>query len=391
MPFDFRGVDAALQSWVDRGVLPGISYTVLRGGEVVARHCVGWADREARLPLRDDHLFRIFSNTKLVTSIAALQLLEQGRFRADDPVGDYIPALATMRVLRGAASLDDTEPAREPMRIRHLLTHTAGLTYGFLDPEAPIAKAHANARVMDPKLDLVHMMQALGGLPLLFEPGSRWNYSVATDVVGRLVEVLSGQTLDAYFRQHIFAPLGMDDTFFFVPPDKADRLAPLYIGDLAQPLAPGLKRADHLPYPGAYVNATPRLGGGGGLVSSLDDYTKLVRVLLGGGAPLLQPSTMPLVLQNQLPPGMWIGCTGIPGVEGRGHSFAGSVTVRATPADPASVEGELQWGGLAGTKWFVSPREQLAAVFMTQRFAGSDLPVWPEFKQRVREAVATGR
>lgn len=391
MKFDFRGVDAALQSWVDRDVLPGVSYTVLRGGEVVARQCVGWADREARLPLREDHLFRIFSNTKLVTSVAALQLLEQGRFTADDPVGEYIPALDRMRVLRpGAQSLDDTEPAREPVRIRHLLTHTAGLTYGFLQPEAPIAKAHADARVLDPALDLVHMMEALGRLPLLFQPGSQWNYSVATDVVGRLVEVVSGQPLDAYFRRHIFEPLGMHDTFFFVPPAKAGRLAPLYIGDLQQPLQPGLKRADHLPYQGAYLQPTPRLGGGGGLVSSLDDYTTLVRALLAGGAPLLTPSTLPLLFGNQLPPGMWIGCPGIAGVEGRGHSFGGSVTVQASPADPASVEGELQWGGLAGTKWFISPREGLAAVFMTQRFMGSDLPVWPEFKQGVRQALAAG-
>jgi CubicO group peptidase (beta-lactamase class C family) len=385
---DFSAVDAALQSWVDGERLADVSYAVLRGTEVVARRCVGWADREAGVPMRDDHLFRIFSNTKLVTSCAALQLMEQGRFGADDPIGEYLPALRQLRVLRpGATSLDDTEPAREPVRIRHLLTHTAGFTYGFLQPDAPIAKAHAAAGILDPSRDLGQMVDALGGLPLLFQPGSAWNYSVATDVVGRLVEVVSGQRLDTYFRRHIFEPLGMHDTFFEVPQDKQGRLAALYIGNLREPSAPGLRRADHLPFEGAYRRPVARLNAGGGLVSSLDDYLALVRALLHGGAPLLKPRTMERVWNNQLPEGMWIGCAGIPGVEGRGHSFAGSVTVHTSAADPASVEGELQWGGLAATKWSISPREGLALVLMTQRYMGSDQPFWPEFKQAVRAAL----
>lgn len=392
MTIDFRGVDAVLQSWVDREVLPGVSYTVVRGGEVLARRCAGWADREARIPLGTDHLFRIFSNTKLVTCLAALQLLEQGRFTLDDPIGEYIPALGRLRVLRaGAVDLEDTEPAREPVRIRHLLAHTAGLTYGFLQPDSPIGKAYGKARVQDPALDLAQMMEALAGLPLLFQPGSAWNYSVGTDVVGRLVEVASGQTLDAYFRRHIFEPLGMEDTFFFVPPEKAARMAPLYLGDLREPLKPGLQRADHLPYPGAYLQPFPRLGAGGGLVSSLDDYTALVRALLRGGAPLLRPATMPLLYRNELAPGQWIGCPGIPALKGRGQSVVGSVTVEPSEDDPASVTGDLQWSGLAGTHWLVSPRDDIAAVFMTQRFAGSDLPVWPAFKQALRQALAAAR
>ncbi|MFL6691546.1 MAG: serine hydrolase domain-containing protein [Ramlibacter sp.] len=381
-------VDEALQSWIDRDQLAGVSYEVLRGRSVVARNCLGWADREARVPLRDDHLFRIFSNTKLVTSCAALQLMEQGRFGPDDAVGDYLPALANLRVLRaGAAALDDTEPAREPVRIRHLLTHTAGFTYGFLQPDAPIAKAYAAAGVNEPSRDLAHMVDALGTLPLLFQPGSAWNYSVATDVVGRLVEVVSGQPIDAYFQKNIFDPLGMRDTFFVVPETKADRLAALYIGSQREPTRPGLRRADHLPYEGAYHRQVPRLNPGGGLVSSLADFTQLVRTLLLGGGPLLKPETMPLLLENQLAPGQWIGCPGIPFVEGRGHSFAGSVTVQAHPSDPSSAPGDVEWGGLAGTKWMFSPRENIAMVLMTQRYMASDLPFWPEFKRLVREAL----
>jgi CubicO group peptidase (beta-lactamase class C family) len=385
---DFSRVDATLQGWVDREQLPGVSYAVWRGDALLARRCLGWADREARVPLRDDHLFRIFSNTKLVTSCAALQLMEQGRFGPDDPIGEYIPALANLRVLRsGAASVDDTEPAREPVRVRHLLTHTAGFTYSFLDPDTPIAKAYLAAGVLDPERDLAHMTEALGRLPLLFQPGSAWNYSVSIDVIGRLIEVVSGQSLDAYFHRHIFEPLGMRDTFFFVPQDKQDRLATMYIGSMREPLRAGLRRADHLPYEGAYVRRFARLNGGGGLVSSLADYGTLVRTLLQGGAPLLKPASMPWLLQNQLPAGMWIGCPGIPAVEGRGHSFGASVTVRETAADPGSVEGEVQWGGLAGTKWMFSPRENIAVVLMTQRYMGSDLPVFPEFKQLLRAAL----
>jgi CubicO group peptidase (beta-lactamase class C family) len=382
---DFPAVDAAMQAAIDGEQLAGVSYAVFRRDDVLARRCLGWADREAGIAVREDHLFRAFSNTKLVTSLAALQLLEQGRFGLDDQVGRYLPALQDLRVLRpGATSVDATEPAREPMRIRHLLTHTAGLTYGFTQPDAPIAKAYGAAGVLDPRVDLAQQVEALGKLPLLFQPGSAWNYSVAIDVVGRLVEVLSGQTLDAYFRQHIFEPLGMEDTFFAVPPDKQARLAALYIGSIKEPLRPGLRRADNLPYEGAYLKRMPFLGGGGGLVTSLGDYTALVRALLRGGAPLLRPETMALVTRNQLPEGMWIGFPGQPLQTGRGHSLAAAVVVQET-AGVAQAEGQVDWGGLAGTKWFFSPGEDLAAVLMTQRYAGSDLPFWPDFMRALRQ------
>jgi CubicO group peptidase (beta-lactamase class C family) len=387
---DFPAVDAALQAAIDGEQLAGVSYAVFRRHEVLARKCLGWADREARVSLREDHLFRAFSNTKLVTSCAALQLLEQGRFGLDDPVGQYIPALKDLRVLRpGATSVDDALPAREPVRIRHLLTHTAGFTYGFTQPDAPISAAYREARVMDHALDLAQMMESLARVPLLFEPGSAWNYSVATDVVGRLVEVVSGQKLDDYFRQHIFAPLGMHDTFFCVPSDKQERLAALYVGSLKEPLRPGLRRADNLPYEGAYRQSMPLLSGGGGLVTSLGAYAAFVRALLQGGAPLLRPETMALVTRNQLPANLWIQFAGEAVQVGRGHSLAAAVVVEETPG-VALVEGQVYWGGMAGTKWFFSPREDLAAVLMTQRFMGSDLPYWPDFLRALRRDLASG-
>ncbi len=380
-------IDAVLRDAVAGEALVGVSYAVLRDGEVVASHCLGHADREAGIPLREDHIFRAFSNTKLVTSIAALQLHQQGRFRFDDPIGQYIPELGDLRVLRpGAISLDDTEAAREPVRVRHLLTHTAGFTYGFLDPSAPIAKAYADAGIADPAVSLKDEMTRLSRLPLLFEPGTRWNYSVATDVVGRLIEVLSGTTLDDYFRRHVFEPAGMTDTGFVVPAKDTSRLAALYIGDLRDPLQPGLARADHLPYPGAYLQPQPRLNPGGGLVTTLGDYTRLLQLLLRGGAPLLEPASMHFLQTNQLPAGMWVEWPGFPPIEGRGHSFAGSVSVEPSTFDPTSRPGDVQWGGLAGTHWFFSPGERLGAVLMTQRFMGFGLPFWAKFKEAVRRS-----
>jgi CubicO group peptidase (beta-lactamase class C family) len=385
---DLRAADAALQAKIDGDVLAGVGYAVLRGDEVVARNCLGWADRERRVPMREDHLFRIFSNTKLVTSCAALQLLEQGRFGLDDPVGEYLPALAHLRALKpGATDLDDTEPA-QPVRIRHLLTHTAGFTYAFVDPTAPIAHAYQQAGISSWQRTLAQQVEALGRLPLLFQPGSAWSYSVATDVVGRLIEVLNGAPLDACLRRQVFEPLGLRDTGFHVAPEDAGRLATMYVGDLKQPLRPGLRRAEELPFPGAYLEPMPWLNGGGGLVSSLRDYTALMRALLRGGAPLLKPQTMELVTRNQLEPGRWIGLQGLPVQEGRGHSFACAVRVEASAADPGSPVGDLSWGGLAGTQWCIWPRENLAAVLMTQRYMGHVLPFWTEFKQHLRAALA---
>lgn len=352
---------------------------------MVARHCFGYADREAGLPLREDHIFRAFSNTKLVTSICALQLHEQGRFGFDDPIGEHIPELRDLRVLRpGASSVEDTEAAREPVRVRHLLTHTAGFTHGVFDPLSPVARAYADAGVTDPTVTLSEQMVRLSRLPLLFQPGTRWNYSVATDVVGRLIELRSGTTLDDYFRRYVFEPAGMTDTGFVVPPKDKARLAALYIGDLREPLKPGVVRADQLPHPGAYLQAQPRLNAGGGLVSTLGDFVRLVQVLMKGGAPLLRPESMRFLQECQLPAGMWVQFPGFPAIEGRGHSFAASVTVQPSDSDPTGRPDDVQWGGLAGTHWFLSPRERLGAVLMTQRFMSFGFPFWTEFKKAVR-------
>ena len=188
----FQAVHGAMQSWVDADILAGVSCALLSGTEVVDRHCAGWADREAGVALREDHLFRVFSNTKLVTSVAAMQLVEQGRLALDEPLETYLPALGARRVLRpGATRLDDSEPARRSITARHLLCHSSGLSYGFLDPGSLIYQAYSARRVMHADSSLEGLIESLAPLPLTFHPGEQWEYSIASDVLARLVEVAS--------------------------------------------------------------------------------------------------------------------------------------------------------------------------------------------------------
>ena len=250
-PHDFSGVRSAMQRYVDQNLLAGVSYAVLKGRDILDLHCAGFADKEAGVALRSDHILRAMSNTKLVTSCAVLLLWEDGKLGLDDPIEKYIPQLGHRQVLKpGATRLTDTEPANSPITIRHLLTHSAGLSYGLLDPGTLMYKAYVERRVINPGLPLASMMDALEGLPLLFHPGTAWEYSVSMDVLGYLVEVVSGQGLDAFFQSRIFGPLGMEDTAFTLPADKHSRLAACYNGaDPLDPTKPGLTRTDAVPWP----------------------------------------------------------------------------------------------------------------------------------------------
>lgn len=387
----FGALHEAMHRYVDAQLLPGVSWTVLAGREPVDQGCVGWADREQGIALREDHLFRIFSNTKLITSCAALLLFEEGRFALDDPVEHYIPQLANRRVLNpGAVRLDDIEPARRPITIRHLMSHSSGLSYGLLDPGSLLFAAYRERGVLDPATPLSGMIDALADLPLAFHPGTSWEYSVATDVVARLVEILSGDRFDAFVRARILDPLGMADTGFVVPEEKRARFSAYYSGaDPADPMRPGLTRADNAPYPGAYLRPVPRLSGGGGMVSTLHDMVTLLRSLLPGGPTLLKPETIALMMTNQLPEGTWIRFPRLGEVRGKAYALAGAVTLQPSPADPEDAAGELQWGGIAGTHWWIAPRKNLAAVLMTQREMAFWHPFAFEFKRLAYQA--TGR
>ena len=387
---DFSPLHSAMQRYVDTGILPSVSSAVLVGRDVVDTHCVGFADIEQGIALRTDHLFRIFSNTKLVTSIAVLLLFEEGRFQLDDPIEQFIPQLGKRRVLKaGAVALDDTEPANASITIRHLLSHSSGLSYGLLDPGTLIFKAYTERKVLHPAKTLAEKMDSLADLPLLFHPGTNWEYSIATDVLSRLIEVVSSQSFDAFIQSRIFEPLGMTDTGFVIPESQQSRLATMYTGvDLFDPMKPGLTRSDKLPFPNANLQPVPLLSGGGGLVSSLPDMVALIRSLLPNGETILKPQTIDLMMSNQLPSGISIGFPTVGAVLGKGFGLGGAVTRTPSSIDSPDSMGEFQWGGMAGTHWWISPQKNLASVIMTQRWFGFWNPFSFDFKRLIYRTVS---
>jgi CubicO group peptidase (beta-lactamase class C family) len=383
--YDFRPAHAAMQRYVDGDLLSGLSSAVLVGRDLVDVQCIGWADKEAQISLRVDHIFRVFSNTKLITSCAALLLFEEGRFQLDDPIERFIPQLANRRVLRhGATSLDQTEPAVRPITIRHLMSHSSGLSYGLLDPGTLIFNAYKKRKVINPATTLAEMIDVLADLPLVFHPGTSWEYSVATDVLAHLVEVISGQRFDAFIQSRILGPLGMADTGFVV--SDRGRLAAYYAGaDLVNPMKPGLTRVDDAPYPEAYLRLFPRQNAGSGLVSTLPDMVALVRSLLPGGQMLLKPDTIELMMTNQSPEGMWIRFPAYGELKGKGHGLAGAVILEPSAFDHQDARGELFWGGRGGTQWWISPGKNTAGLIMAQREMGHPFVI--EFKRLAYEAV----
>src|SRR5262245_785267 len=387
--YDFEPAHAAMRRYIDGNILPGVSSAVLVGRDHVDVHSIGWADKEAQAPLRIDHTFRVFSHTKLVTSCAALLLYEAGQFRLDDPIDLFIPQLSNRRVLRpGTTSLSETEPAKRPITIRNLMSHSSGLSYGLLDPGTPIFTAYKERKVLNPATTLAEMVDALSNLPLIFHPGTGWEYSVATDVIARLVEVVSGQRFDTFIQSRILDPLGMTDTGFLVPEKSRSRLATYYAGaDPMEPLRPGLTRTDDIPSLGVYFRSVPRLNGGAGLVSTLPDMVALIRCFLPGGPTLLKPDTIALMMTNQLADGVWIRSTLLGELKGKAFGLAGGLIVEPTPLDHSASAGELYWGGIAGTQWWISPKANVAGVMMTQRHMGLSHPFAIEFKRLAYEAV----
>jgi CubicO group peptidase (beta-lactamase class C family) len=391
--YDFTAAHAAMQRYVDGNLLSGVSSAVLVGRELVDVNYAGWADKEAQTALRADHIFRVFSNTKLVTSCAALLLFEEGKFGLDDPIEKYIPQLGNRQVLLpNAASLDETEPARSSITIRQLMSHQSGLSYGFFDPGSLIFKAYGERGILNPMTTLAQMVDALAGLPLIYHPGTSWEYSVAIDVLARLVEVISGQPFDKFIQARIFDRLGMVDTGFVVPEKNLDRLVTYYVGaDLMEPLKPGLTRNDNYPYPGAYVRPVARFDGGGGLVSTMPDMVALIRSLLPGGPTLLKPETIAQMFTNQLPDGQWIRFALMGEQPGKVHSLAGGLILKPSQFDHPDAAGELYWGGIAGTQWWISPKQNMAGVMMAQRHMSFVHPFSFEFKRLAYEAVKRSR
>jgi CubicO group peptidase (beta-lactamase class C family) len=380
-------IDRHFDRYVEDGRLTGYLVSVARHGQVAHLTAAGLADVQAARPVAADTIWRLYSMTKPVTSVAVLMLLEEGLFELDDPVGRYLPAFAEARVYEGP---DASRPAREPIRIWHLLTHTAGLTYAFMR-DHPVDQLYRDAGLdgpPEPGLDLAGLVERYASFPLMFEPGSHWAYSVATDVLGRLVEVVSGRPFDEFLAERIFAPLGMTDTGFFVPPEKVDRFAAVYQPGADGRAVPSEDR-DFLRRP-----AAP--SGGGGLVGTAPDYHRFMELLRRrgelDGVRLLGPRTVDYLASNHLPGGADLREFGNPVTSdeapaGVGFGLGVSVTIDPVTAKVPSGAGEYGWSGAATTVFFVDPRQDLTVQFFTQLVPYGTYPVLPRLKQLVYQAL----
>jgi CubicO group peptidase (beta-lactamase class C family) len=387
-------IDTHFARYVEDGRLPGYQVLVSRRGQVAHLSSAGLADIEAERPVAGDTLWRIYSMTKPVTSVAAMMLWERGAFELTDPVSWYLPAFAEARVYQGGtAAKPSTVPATEPVRMWHLLTHCSGLTYGFHHMHV-VDEMYRNAGYewgAPDGVDLAGAVDAWARLPLLFQPGTEWNYGVSTDVLGRVVEVLSGRPLDAFFAEEIFEPLGMPDSGFWVEPAQQHRLAALYA------MAPGLPGKVRYDVMGDVVRDKPAwLSGGGGLVSTVADYHRFTQMLRRGGEldgmRLLGPRTVAYMASNHLPGGADLETFGRRIFSEVRYDGVGFGLGFAVVHDPVAFRtltspGEFNWGGAASTAFWVDPVEELTVIFMTQLLPSSTYPLRSQLRQLVGQAI----
>ena len=357
-------VDAAMQKAVDSGELPGAVVFIARDGQLAYAKSFGWQDREKKIPMSNDSIFRLYSMTKPVVSVAAMILVEEGKLGLQEPVSKYIPEFKSMKVGTESRDADGKvvltlADAKRQITVQDLLRHTSGLTYGVLGAPNAIKKMYLDAQIFSQKWVLADFVKALAKLPLRSEPGTTWEYSHSTDVLGRVVEVASGQTLDVFLAERIFEPLKMVDTAFQVPATKLNRLAQ--------------------PMPDVYTGKTPELidfsktqsffAGGHGLVSTAGDYLRFAQMLASGGelegVRILGPRIVEYMTSNHLNPQIDKGSTYLPGPGyGFGLGFA-TRTDRGQSEWPGSP-GDFFWSGYAGTYFWVDPEEELVPVLMTQ-------------------------
>jgi len=386
-------IDRRLQEkYIDAGRFAGALTLVARKGAVAHFQPLGLADRERGKPVSTGTIFRIYSMTKPVTSVAFMQLYEQGLVQLDDPVHRYIPGWEHLRVYAfGNHPNFTTTPAERPMNIRDLLSHQSGLTYGFTErTNVDAAYRKLNVGQIEVAGTLQGMVEQLTDLPLEFSPGTAWNYSVSTDVAGYLVELLSGQRLDHYFDEHIFRPLGMVDTGFSVPAAKADRFAANYSA------TPGGMQLLDDPATSAYLHEPTFFSGGGGLVSTASDYLRFCQVLLAGGTldgeRIIGRKTLELMTSNHLPEGKDLTAV----AKGRwsetpyaGIGFGLGFSVVLDPAKGAisGSPGEFAWGGAASTAFWIDPSEDLIVIFMTQLMPSSTYNIRRELRSIIYGAL----
>jgi CubicO group peptidase (beta-lactamase class C family) len=379
--------------FVDPGKIAGCQITVVRGGHVAYHRSLGRMDRERDRPMTEDTIFRIYSMTKPIASLALMQLYERGMFQLLDPVHRYIPEWRTLQVgtVHDDGSVTHSKPDR-PMQMRDVLMHMTGLP-GALFPGNPIDAAFGEARASrHGGMTLEGITALLAEHPLKFHPGTHWNYGLSTDIVGRLVEILSGLRFDDYLRREIFEPLAMGDTGFFVPEASADRLAACY--SYRPATTPALMDD---PATSRYLRPRSYLSGAGGLVSTTHDYVAFCQMLANGGQldgrRVVGRKTLELMTRNHLPGGatlmdLAIGGFGEAGFEGVGFGLGFAVGLGPAATGMAGSAGDFYWGGAASTAFWVDPAEDLFAVFMTQLFPSMAYPFRAQLRALVYQALA---
>jgi CubicO group peptidase (beta-lactamase class C family) len=396
--------DHLKRRYIDAGRFPGTQLLVYRRGKVVHSAVQGFADLERKAPVKDDTIFRIYSMTKPITSVAFMMLVEEGRVALDEPVHKYIPEWKNLGVFQaGTAPAFLSKPPARPMQIVDLMRHTSGLTYGF-QQRGNVDAAYRKAKIGEVELagTLDTMIADLAKIPLEFSPGDAWNYSVSTDVIGYLIGKISGIPFEQFLKERIFDPLGMTDTDFFVPADKAHRFAACYNADPGGMMSfhaaekkGGLTLQDD-PATSSFLTRPSFISGGGGLCSTAADYLTFCRTLLGGGelggVRLIGPKTLALMTTNHLPGGrdlpemsrsMFAEAT----YNGIGFGLGFSITMDPAKTLIPGSAGEYAWGGAATTSFWIDPKEELIAIFMTQVLPSSAYPVRRELRTMVYAAI----
>jgi len=379
-------ITALNRRYVEEGKLAGAVTLIARDGKVVYFDAQGVANLETGAPMQPDTLFRIYSMSKPITAVAAMMLYEEGGFQLRDPVSKFLPELKDLQVLQEDGSL----VAADAITMQQLLTHTAGFSYGFL-PADPVDTLYRETRLMESE-NLDAFVRSLAKLPLRFEPGSRWHYSVAVDVTGAVIERISGKPFDAFLRERLFEPLGMHDTFFDVPEDKLSRFGTNHRWN------PETGKLEVLPAPGypLYRNTT-FFSGGGGLVSTAADYARFAEMLRAGGAldgvRILGPKTVELMTMNHLPAlvsasgsGEQPGLGNLGGFTGAGFGLGFAVLQDVPASGVVGSVGEYSWGGAAGTIFWIDPEEELFVISMIQLMQ-APWPLRSELKSLTYQAL----
>ncbi|MEL7533863.1 MAG: serine hydrolase domain-containing protein [Bacteroidota bacterium] len=390
-PTQLANIDALFAEYIEQGFIPGGVVMIGRKGKIAYYKHFGYSNIKKETPYNNDDIFRIASMTKALTTTAVLKLFEQGKFLLDDPIADYIPAFADTKVMSAFDEKDgsyETEDLETPITIRHLLTHTSGIPYPFNDPAKSIYKQGDADKfgLSHKEASTAEMVNKIAALPLMHQPGEKWTYGHSVDVLGYFVEVISGQTLGAYLNEHVFEPLGMKDTYFYLPEDKQERLVPVY-GEFEKA---GLRKMPDLLYNYPSFGRDDHFAGGGGLSSTAMDYGIFCQMMLNmgeyNGKRILSRKTIELMTTDQLAL-MGIDTQNILGGNGTSFCLGFALTTERKLASEHGSVGSFNWGGIFNTKYWIDPEEEMFMVAMTQMLPFYHQEFWQKLNTIIYSSV----